>query len=64
MLVRDVVDTFVTHASLVHDITDRDTMAQNGSTQSQVPATFKNINLLTKSKRNQVTAAVSSVAYL
>ena len=42
MLVRDVADTFVTHARLVHDITDTDTMAQNGSTHSHVLATFKN----------------------
>ena len=39
-----------------------DTMAQNGSTRSQAPATFKNIIFLTTSKRNQVKAAVSSVA--
>ena len=64
MLVRDAVDTFVTHASLVHDTTDRDTVAKNGSSQSQGPASFNNINLLTKSKRNQTKAAVGSVAYL
>ena len=29
----DGFDTFVTHASLVYDVTDTDSLAQNGSTQ-------------------------------
>ena len=31
MLVRDVFDSFATHFGLVHDVTDADCWAQNGS---------------------------------
>ena len=44
-LVRDVFDTFATHARLVYDVTDTDYWAQNGSTHGRVLATFKHQSL-------------------
>ena len=37
---RDGFDTFATHVCLVYDITDTDSMAQNGSFDGRVFGTF------------------------
>ena len=37
----DVFDTFTPHSGLVHDVTNTDCWAQNGSTHGRVLATFK-----------------------
>ena len=40
-LARDVSDTFTTHATLVHDVTNTHCRRQNGSAHGRVVATFK-----------------------
>ena len=40
-LAGNVFETFAAHSSLVHDITDTDSLAQNGSTHGSVIPTFK-----------------------
>ena len=52
-LARDVFDTFTTHAGLVHDVTNTDCRAQNGSTHGRVFATFIQRRFLTNRTRNR-----------
>ena len=40
-LAHDVIDTHAAHASLVHDVKDKDCRTQNGSVHGRVFATFK-----------------------
>ena len=40
-LTRDVFDTFATHSSHVHDVTDTDCWAQTGSTYGRIFATLR-----------------------
>ena len=44
-LAHNVTDTCGTHAGLVHDVKDTDSLAQNGGTRSPVFATFKQCSL-------------------
>ena len=53
MLLSDACDTFATHASMVHNVTDIDCWAQNGSTHGHVFATFQHRFLTKKKKRKK-----------
>ena len=55
-------DTFATHAGLVHDVTDSDCSAQNGSFHGRVFATFS--CLIQFSKQDEKSSEKKCCAYI